>query len=260
MSRMSWVLLGSVLAVAAVRGEPAVTIDSVQGLSATVSFTGLDAGTTNSLVLAWGGSDAAGETPADWPNRRDLGVVEPEDEQKVVDLPAGWGDSAQHVRFFLRTGVDAPANYAGTPVTWLDGVDNAGTGTHDPTATKWKDKAGTLDMRLTENGSWNTTHNGLDVNGSTARSAIPAELFTARISVVQLTGEDEDIANWTEEVPGTAKTLSDRAGEGAVDWYARPGVWRVSLDLMYEGGIFHTETAVYDMRRLRSESAIFIFY
>ena len=35
-----------------------------------------------------------------------------------------------------------------------DGIDNAGTGTHDPTATSWKDLRGNLDMALTAQGSW----------------------------------------------------------------------------------------------------------
>lgn len=30
-----------------------------------------------------------------------------------------------------------------------DGIDNAGTGTHDPTATTWKDLAGSNDLTLT---------------------------------------------------------------------------------------------------------------
>ena len=39
-------------------------------------------------------------------------------------------------------------------ITQWDGIDNAGTGTHNPNATVWKDLAGNLDLTLTANGSW----------------------------------------------------------------------------------------------------------
>ena len=35
-----------------------------------------------------------------------------------------------------------------------DGIDNAGTGTHDPNAKVWKDLKGSLDMTLNAKGSW----------------------------------------------------------------------------------------------------------
>ena len=52
-------------------------------------------------------------------------------------------------------------------VTQWDGIDNAGTGTHNPNATFWKDLAGNLDLTLTENGSW-TNGNALSVNSAAA--------------------------------------------------------------------------------------------
>ena len=58
-----------------------------------------------------------------------------------------------------------------------DGIDNQGTGTHDPTATTWKDLKGSLDMTLTAKGSW-TGGNALYVAGGGAgaqgASATPA--------------------------------------------------------------------------------------
>ena len=57
-----------------------------------------------------------------------------------------------------------------------DGIDNAGTGTHDPTATTWKDLKGSLDMTLTAKGWWNSHGNALFVNGMGAQgtNAAPA--------------------------------------------------------------------------------------
>ena len=53
-----------------------------------------------------------------------------------------------------------------------DGIDNQGTGTHDPNATTWKDLKGSLDMTLTAKGWWNSHGNALFVNGwpTTTRS------------------------------------------------------------------------------------------
>lgn len=57
-----------------------------------------------------------------------------------------------------------------------DGIDNQGTGTHDPTATTWKDLKGSLDMTLTAKGSWTADGNALYVTGAGAQgaSATPA--------------------------------------------------------------------------------------
>ena len=59
-----------------------------------------------------------------------------------------------------------------------DGIDNQGTGTHDPTATTWKDLKGSLDMALTDKGSWTADGNALYVAGGGAgaqgASATPA--------------------------------------------------------------------------------------
>ena len=59
-----------------------------------------------------------------------------------------------------------------------DGIDNAGTGTHDPNATVWKDLVGNLDMTLTAKGSWTFDGNALQVAGGGAgaqgASATPA--------------------------------------------------------------------------------------
>jgi hypothetical protein len=58
-----------------------------------------------------------------------------------------------------------------------DGINNAGTGTHDPTATTWKDLKGSLDMTLTDKGSWTADGNALFCNngaGAQGASATPA--------------------------------------------------------------------------------------
>ena len=61
-------------------------------------------------------------------------------------------------------------------ITQWDGIDNAGTGAHNPNATVWKDLAGNLDLTLTANGSW-TNGNALAVNGASAVGTTKAPLY-----------------------------------------------------------------------------------
>ncbi len=57
-----------------------------------------------------------------------------------------------------------------------DGIDNAGTGTHNPNATVWKDLVGNRNLTLTESGSWNAEGNALVSTNvaATSQSAAPA--------------------------------------------------------------------------------------
>ena len=67
--------------------------------------------------------------------------------------------------FALNATTYTSASYvqSGLIAQW-DGIDNQGTGTHDPTATTWKDLVGNLDMTLTAKGSWTSEGNALFVN------------------------------------------------------------------------------------------------
>ena len=92
--------------------------------------------------------------------------------------------SALGVIGFLSTTAYADTTYtsssyvqSGLIAQW-DGIDNQGTGTHDPNATTWKDLVGDLDMTLTAKGSWTKDGNALYVAGGYAgaqgASATPA--------------------------------------------------------------------------------------
>ena len=64
-----------------------------------------------------------------------------------------------------------------------DGIDNAGTGTHDPSATVWKDLKGSLDFELTSKGSW-VNGSALYVNNGCAAKAASATSAYRAIEVV----------------------------------------------------------------------------
>ena len=79
----------------------------------------------------------------------------------------------------LNAATYTSASYVqGGLIAQWDGIDNAGTGTHDPTSTTWKDLKGSLDMTLTDKGSWTSDGNALHVAGGGAgaqgASATPA--------------------------------------------------------------------------------------
>ena len=69
-------------------------------------------------------------------------------------------------RFGKKTPTSADYVQDGLLAQW-DGIDNAGTGTHNPAATVWKDLKGNLDMTLTSKGSW-TNGNAFVALGTTA--------------------------------------------------------------------------------------------
>ena len=278
-----------------------------------------------------------------------------------------------------------------------DGINNTGTGTHDATATAWKDLAGTCDMALTDNGSWNAGHNGLVVNGRSAVAAktvsnyktieiaykmtradgsillstgikskyvlfdtngtceyfdgeketlmIPrafdatafrtstavyndaantvesvyaegvqeksgtthlntwgvyqsnvlqlgsrsadandwkwyGEVYSVRlydraltpeqiahnhfldimrfcpeetvavVKIARLTGTDEDLTKWTDEVAGSERTLIRQKGEGGVQWRAKPGVWRAFYQIQHNDQTIYEENCLFDLRSL----------
>ena len=145
-----------------------ITVDA-QGVqkAAVLAFSGVLE--VSELWMVWGGTDC-GADPSNWPNVGRVGFVSPGEYVKTVPLPSGWGGStARAVRFFIVPGVTVPAGYVSSGlVTRWDGLDNAGTGSHDATATVWKDLAGSIDLTLTNSAAWNASGNGLVVSGLSA--------------------------------------------------------------------------------------------
>ena len=80
------------------------------------------------------------------------------------------GTSAYPVNAYVQRGL----------VMQFDAIDNVGTGTHDATATVWKDlvsaNAGAYDMTLTSYGSWNANALVANGKGAGATGAVPTDL------------------------------------------------------------------------------------
>ena len=70
----------------------------------------------------------------------------------------------------------------------------------------------------------------------------------ARVTIVQLTGEGDDVTTWTDVVPNTFKELVKKPGEGEVKWRARKGVWKAAFDILNNDTSIRTEEAIFDLR------------
>ena len=92
---------------------------------------------------------------------------------RIYDCELTAAEIAQnHAIDVARFGEQLPASsdyvQDGLLVQW-DGIDNAGTGVHDPTATTWKNLAGGgYDLTLTNNATWNAEGRALVVDGISA--------------------------------------------------------------------------------------------
>ena len=83
----------------------------------------------------------------------------------------------------------------------------------------------------------------------------------ASVRVVQVTGEDEDVSQWTTEVAGTDKTLvSEMQGEGTVKWKGvKPGVWKADLVITSPTGETYRETRILDLREYVGQGLVLFF-
>ena len=70
----------------------------------------------------------------------------------------------------------------------------------------------------------------------------------ARVSIVQLEGDDPDVTQWTEV--GAPRVLKESSDEGEVVWQAKKGVWKAVFEF-YNGDKLlekETQTKIFDLR------------
>ena len=88
--------------------------------------------------------------------------------------------------------------------------------------------------------------NWIGVVGATAESK-------AHVRIVQMTGSDPVVTNWTTEVAGTSRVLHDAPGEDAVPWKAKVGrVWKATFDILNGETSIYREEAWFDLRQTRT--------
>ena len=88
--------------------------------------------------------------------------------------------------------------------------------------------------------------NWTGVAGATAESK-------AHVRIVQMTGSDPVVTNWTTEVAGTSRVLHDAPGEDAVPWKAKVGrVWKATFDILNDETSIYREEAWLDLRQTRT--------
>lgn len=81
------------------------------------------------------------------------------------------------------------------------------------------------------------------VAGATAASV-------AKVEVVKLQGEDEDITAW--QPVGKVKTLVAASDEGSVVWNVKTGVWKATFTILSAEQAVWTETAYFDCRAVKA--------
>ena len=92
-----------------------------------------------------------------------------------------------------------------------DGIDNVGTGVHDPNATVWKDLKGNLDMTLTSKGRWMPRGNALFVSGLGAGADM---VMVSHISAPEVTDTNEPAS--LSYILMTEKLREELGFEGAI--------------------------------------------
>ena len=74
----------------------------------------------------------------------------------------------------------------------------------------------------------------------------------AHVRIVQMTGSDPVVTNWTTEVAGTSRVLHDAPGEDAVPWKAKVGrVWKATFDILNGETSIYNEESWFDLRQTR---------
>lgn len=80
----------------------------------------------------------------------------------------------------------------------------------------------------------------------------------AKVSVVKLTGEGEEVALWTDEVPGTRRVIRHTTGESAISWNGRTGAWKAEFEILDGDKSVHFESAIFDMRAFKKGFVLFV--
>lgn len=127
--------------IAAVAADVTVALDSS---SANLAFSASPS--PRDLYFVWGASDA-GRTTNGWANVQACGQIAAGDTARNgVALPSGYVPSTHAARFVLIDRFDSASYVAEGLVAQWDGIENAGRGVHDASATTWKDLVGSHDI------------------------------------------------------------------------------------------------------------------
>ena len=127
-----------------------VSIASISNGNATLAFGAAD-GAAYTLAIGYGTSDGGADTNA-WDTFATLGNVSANATSQTVALPAGWGDTVTHLRFFL---LDTPLPAGATRLEYIES-----------SGTQWIDSGvnGATGLKFSCDLSWDTSHTGSSAN------------------------------------------------------------------------------------------------
>ena len=127
-------------------GARTVSVSSVAGGNVSLAFGDAD-GAAYTLAWGYGATDGGASTNA-WNTYAIIGTVAAGETSRTVPLPAGWGSSVMHLRFFL---LDAPLPAGATRLEYIES-----------TGTQWIDSGvnGATGLKFIGDLEWNTSHTG----------------------------------------------------------------------------------------------------
>ena len=92
--------------------------------------------------------------------------------------------------------------------------------------------------------------------GAEPRIALLPKDMTARIKLVRLEGEGDDITVW-QPVAGSERTMLPDA-KGEVAWSVEKGAWRLTLEIVCDGEVVQTESSLFDLRNLKPDGMVLL--
>ena len=145
-------------------------------------------------------------------------------------------------------------------VRWVDTDDCFGGGQGGVGAVDLRE--GALVVRRTNERmpfAWSSTNftGVIEIGPGEAQKIDP--MSVASVRVVQVSGEGEDVSQWTTEIAGTETMLvAERQGEGTVKWkHVKPAVWKAELVITTGGSETHHETRILDLRQYACQGLVF---
>ena len=148
-TRLSSLVIAAFAATAA-NASRSVSISSVSDGNATLAFGAAD-GAAYTLAWGYGATDGGSDTNA-WDTFATLGNVAANATTQTVALPAGWGSSVTHLRFFL---LDTPLPAGATRLEYIQS-----------SGSQWIDSGvnGETGLKFCGDLEWDTSHTGSNEN------------------------------------------------------------------------------------------------
>lgn len=185
-------------------------------------------------------------------------TLDPAADWEALALACDGGES--HTVRFVTVLSDASAFAYLQNVRWTEEDWRSAAGASDETAVDLRTNA----VRVIHRGdllpfSYSPTNFTGDVWIKSTGFTKIADGSVASVRVVQVTGEGDDVSQWTTEVaPSEQILVSETDDEGRIVWKTgiTPAVWKAEFTIKTSGSVVHTETSILDLRKYRGNGML----